>query len=269
MGDFAFFDNVSYGAHERQVCDIYIPKSIRKKSGFILYIHGGGWQDGDKSIHHKECEYFSSLGYICATMNYRFVSEEWDVFCELDDIADALTKIKQVCAEYDCDVKTVLLSGGSAGGHLALMYAYTRRQDSPVDPVAVCPFCPPVDCAKPDFLIGLSGEFEEWKYSIISKCCGCNVTKDTLMNGEQQEALRKMSPCEYVSGDCVPTAVFYGEHDELIPLAHTEEFVALLRKNGVKNDTVVYKNSGHALDKDPDKGDRSRGIISEYAERYL
>ncbi len=269
MSGFIALRDVSYGSHERQRFDLFIPEDPKNTTGFILFIHGGGWHDGDKSIHHKDTEYFSELGYITATMNYRFVSEELSVFDELDDISSALEQIKKTCEDYGYNVEKVILSGGSAGGHLSLMYAYTRVKEAPITPVAVCPYCPPVDFSRPDFLVGISGEFEEWKYSIISKCCGCMVTRNTLMNEAQQTALGKISPCEYVSSDCVPTAVFYGRYDELIPSTHTEEFIDLLKKFGVENEVLCYENSGHALDKDPEVAKRSRDIITAYAERYL
>ena len=269
MSKYTIIDDIPYGNHERQRLDMYIPEKVKKDNGVILFIHGGGWHDGDKSIHHKDTKYFSELGYITATMNYRFVSEELSVFDELDDISSALEQIKKTCEDYGYNVEKVILSGGSAGGHLSLMYAYTRVKEAPITPVAVCPYCPPVDFSKPDFLVGISGEFEEWKYSIISKCCGYTVTKGTLMNEAQQSALKRVSPCACVASDCVPTAVFYGRYDELIPSTHTEEFIDLLKKLGVENEVLCYENSGHALDKDPEVAKQSRCIISEYAEKYL
>lgn len=269
MSKITIVRDIPYGSHERQRFDMYIPEDVKNGNGVMLFIHGGGWHDGDKSIHHKDTEYFSEAGYITATMNYRFVSDELSVYDELDDITSALVQIKKSCAEYGYSVENVILSGGSAGGHLSLMYAYTRVGESPLSVVAVCPYCPPVDFSKPDFLVGISGEFEEWKYSIISKCCGCMVTKNTLMNDTQQSALKRVSPCSHVSADCVPTAVFYGRYDELIPSTHTEDFVDLLKKFGVENEVLCYENSGHALDKDPEVAEQSRNIITAYAERYL
>jgi dipeptidyl aminopeptidase/acylaminoacyl peptidase len=117
--------------------------------------------------------------------------------------------------------------------------------------------------------MGLSEEFDDWKYGLISNCCGYTVTKETLMDESQQEALKRVSPCSHVSADCVPTAVFYGRYDELIPSTHTEDFVDLLKKFGVENEVLCYENSGHTLDKDPEVAEQSRNIITAYAERYL
>ncbi len=266
---YSVLKNISYGNHERHTFDLFIPEKAENKSGVILFIHGGGWSDGDKSIHYPEAEFLSSNGFLCATMNYRFVTEDINVYHELDDVTAALNTIKAKCKEYGFDIKNTILSGGSAGAHLSLLYAYTRKSEAQVTPVAVCAYCPPVNCWAENFLMGIKGEFEEWKYGVLSKCCGVKMTKATLLNKEVQNALQKMSPQSYVSKDCVPTAVFQGGLDELVPFEHTEIFIDSLNKSGVKNDFLVYENSGHALDKDPDKTETAKNIILSYARRYF
>ena len=266
---FTFLPDIPYGEHERHKVDIYIPEKPTSQKGAILFIHGGGWHDGDKQIHNKDAEYFCNRGYICASMNYRFVSEKLSVFNELDDITSAIEELKIKCAEYGFDIEKLILSGGSAGAHLALLYAYTRRDEASVTPVAVGAYCPPVNLAKPDFLMGISGEFQEWKYEILSKCCGVTVNKENLLSEQSQNALERISPEKYVSENSVPTAVFAGVEDELIPFGHIKEFVALLNEKGAKNDFVVYEKSGHALDKDPEAAQKAKEIVKNYAEVYF
>lgn len=260
--------DVAYGSHERQKMDIFMPRE-QKSCGLILFIHGGGWTEGDKSAHESDALYFCNLGYLSASINYRFVSDDISVFEELDDITLALSVIKEKVAERGILAEKLILSGGSAGAHLSLLYAYTRREVSPIVPVAVCAYCPPVSCEKTDFLSGISEEFDGWKYGLLSKCCKCCIEKNTLLNEEQQKSLRKISPSEYVSGDCVPTAVFHGRNDDLVPIGHTYAFLKLLDENRVTNDLLVYENSGHTLDKDPETAMKAKEIIQAYAEKYF
>ena len=263
------FNDVTYGDHERQRVDIFIPEKVKNVSGLILFIHGGGWVDGDKTVHHPDAQFFCNLGYVVASMNYRYVSENINIFDELDDITSALKAVKNKCFSHGLKPRRLILSGGSAGAHLSLMYAYTRQNEAPVTPVAVCAYCPGVNCAKPDFLLGISGEFEDWKYGVLSKACGTAVTKSDLLNIQQQTALLKISPEKYVSSDCVPTAVFHGRHDELVPLEQIKCFMDLLDSTGVKNDFLLYENSNHALDKDPETALQAKNIIKSYAEMYF
>lgn len=269
MENTIILNDIAYGTHERQIFDIAIPQNPKSACGVILFIHGGGWIHGDKSEHRDDIIKFSDEGYLCATMNYRFVTEDLTVFDELDDVEAALREIKSISAKYGFSIEKSILSGVSAGAHLSLMYAYTRQANAPVPTVAACPYCPPVDCSKSDFLIGISGEFEDWKYEVLSTCCGVKITKENFLTEEPQKALKKMSPWYYVSENCVPTAVFQGVLDELIPFYHVENFIKLLNEKGVKNDFLIYENSNHALDKDPDKTIQSKGIIKRYAELYF
>ncbi len=261
--------DIPYGSHERHIVDIFIPEKVRKDSGIIFYIHGGGWTSADKSVHHPDCEHFASLGYISATMNYRYVDSNITVYDELDDITSALETVKNVLYKNGYNAEKLILSGGSAGAQLALMYAYTRFSESPVMPVAVCAYCPPVNMERADFLLGISGEFEDWKYGVLSACCGVKICRENLLCDAQQTALKKISPMQYVTENCVPTAVFHGRNDELVPFEHAVEFVNLLSEKGVKNDFLIYENSGHAQDKDPEKVIESKEIIKNYAEKYF
>ncbi len=264
-----FLENISYGNHERNKVDIFIPQNLKSCSGLILFIHGGGWHEGDKSIHHEDAYYFSDSGYVCASMNYRFVADNISVFNELDDITSALETVKTKCSEYGINVEKIILSGGSAGGHLSLLYAYTRNEEAPVTPVAACVYCPPVSFSKPDFLYGISSEFDEWKYGLLSKCCGFKVKKSTFTNEKEQNALKSISPENYVTTECVPTAVFHGKYDELIPFNHILDFVTSLNDKNVKNDLLIYENSSHSLKDDAETTLKSREIFKRYAEMYL
>ncbi len=267
--EFVLLENITYGNHERQKLDLFIPKKAKSDCGLLLFIHGGGWQAGDKTHHHPDAEYFCKKGYICSTMNYRFVDENINVSDEINDITSALTAIKNECFKEGFSIEKLILSGGSAGAHLSLLFAYTKKENSPVKPVAVCAYCPPVNLKSPDFLMGISGKYENWKYCILSHCCGVKITKESFLCEKQQKALEKISPQSYITESCVPTAVFQGKLDDLVPFEQTENFVRLLGEKGIKNDFLVYENSGHLLDKDPEAAEKSKDIIEKYAEMYF
>lgn len=267
--DITVLKNIAYGNHERNVLDLYIPQQPKTESGLILYIHGGGWTSGDKKAHTEDVEYWSEKGYICATMNYRYVDEQINIFDELDDVTSALVKIKSVCAEKGLMLTKLLLSGGSAGANLSLLYAYSRVEESPLLPVAVCCHCPPTHCYRDDFLLGINGEFEDWKYSVLSHCCGIKIIKDTFKNEAEQGKLAGISPISYVNCNVVPTAIRHGVKDELVPYEHTLVFLDELEKNGVRHDLLTYPNSGHALDKDPDLDSEAKALIEQYIQDYL
>ena len=246
MDNFIFLENISYGEAERHKFDMFIPTNPVTDSGIILFIHGGGWVEGDKSVHKPDAEYFCNKGYIAASINYRYVTESINVTDVIEDVTAALKKIKAVCREYGFNPEKLIVSGGSAGAHLSLLYAYTKSSISPLIPVAACVYCPAVDCYASDFLMGIAGEFEDWKYEVLSKCCGIKITKDNFTEELQQKALKNISPIEYVSENSVPTAVFAGKEDALVPFSHIKRFLTCLDAVNVKNDLVVYEKSGQS-----------------------
>ncbi len=261
--------DVKYGNHEQQTIDIFIPENVVSDSGVILFIHGGGWTQGDKSDFFADAQYFCSLGYISATMNYRFVSKNINANHVLDDVTNTLKAIKEKCAEYRHNINKLILSGGSAGSHIALLYAYTKKEISPIPPVAACCYCPPADCTGEDFLMGDKGEFEGWKYEILSMICDTDISKNTFCNEASQKALGRISPINFVDKCTVPTAIFHGKKDELIPFKHIMDFKKKLTEFNIKHDLVIYENSNHALDKDPDAATKAKETIKQYAETYF
>lgn len=269
MGDIIVLNDLAYGEHERQRMDVYIPSKAKSKSGVILFIHGGGWSQGDKSVHAADARYRCECGYLSVSMNYRYVSETVDVFDELDDVTSALNAAADVCRQYGFCLEKLFLSGGSAGAHLSLLYALTRQATAPVKPVGVFAYCPPIDCSAPDFLLGISGEFEDWKYEVLSKCCGVTLTKQNSDTQPSKQALLKISPITYVDDLSFPVAIGHGKKDELVPFGQSISFLRELEKRGLDHDLTVYENSGHALDKDPDADLRAKEVMAQYLEKVF
>lgn len=267
--DVTVLENIAYGSHERHVLDLYLPQTPKTDSGLILFIHGGGWTSCDRSAHTGDCRYWSEKGYICATMNYRYVDKRLTVFDELDDVTSAMEKIKSLCAKRGMKLKRALLSGGSAGAHLSLMYAYTKAEQAPITPTAVFCHCPPTYCQRSDFLLGISGEFEDWKYGVLSFCCGTTVIKETLNRADVQQKLISMSPSAYITERVVPTGICHGVRDELVPYEHTLQFLEALKCSGIPHDLLTYPNSGHAMDKDPELDTQAKALMEKYLEEYL
>lgn len=264
-----FFKDISYGAHERNILDLAIPESAGRNDGMILIIHGGGWNSCDKSAHDKDVEFWSSLGFITATMNYRYVSAEIHIPDLLDDITKALGFIKEKCAENGHNVEKAMLMGGSAGAHLCMMYAFTRFEEAPIKPALIMDNCGPVDFTKPDFLIGINGQFEDYKYGVISDCVGRKITKENIVSEESRKALLEYSPICFVNENTVPIILGHGKLDDIVPFNQCEQLIEKLNSFGIENELIIYENSGHALDKDPDSVEKANEICRKYAEKIL
>jgi arylformamidase len=119
--------NIPYVAsgHERQVLDVYSPPNA-KNLPVVFWIHGGGWQAGDKSDVKLKPQWFMDKGFVFVSTNYRLLPGV-DMGTLIRDVAKAFGWIHQHIAEYGGDPKRVLVGGHSAGAQLAAIICTDER----------------------------------------------------------------------------------------------------------------------------------------------
>lgn len=268
------FKNLSYGSHERQVMDLYLPEENDGEVGLVLFIHGGAWvsgnKDGYKNALRTAC---NDLGYAAAAINYRYLSESVSLFDIADDIDLALKMIKEKGNEKGININKVLLTGSSAGGHLSLFYAYSRKNTAPITPVAVVSNCGPTDLSDDNYYynadLGMNSElgaFEDIAY-LFSCASGQKFTYETRASAE--EALLKVSPVYYVDSGAVPTVINHGQKDTIVPFSNAKSLAEKLEAKGIPYDFNIYPNSGHGLDKDEANTEIADDLLYEYVFTYL
>lgn len=117
--------NISYGAHERQVFDVYAPRSDNnKKLPIIVFVHGGGFLKGDKGSdehwHNSNVGRMAAeAGFLGIVMNYRLAPDYiWPSGGE--DIAAIVECLQKNATQYGGDPERIVLLGTSAGAvHIA------------------------------------------------------------------------------------------------------------------------------------------------------
>lgn len=111
--------------HERQVLDIYSPPNA-KNLPVVFWIHGGGWQTGDKSDVQIKPQWFMDRGFVFVSTNYRlWPSVEMETI--VGDVAKAVRWVHDHIAEYGGDPKRLLVMGHSAGAQLAALICTDER----------------------------------------------------------------------------------------------------------------------------------------------
>ncbi len=262
------FLNMAYGTHERQVVDLCVPNDASGDLGLVLFIHGGAWIAGDKEAYAGGMNYgASNLGIATASLNYRYISEDIDIFDILDDIDAALAEIKEKGAEVGVNINKVLLTGDSAGAHLSLLYAYARKNTAPVAPVAVISNSGPTDLYDDNFYHNNALGDEAVICDLMSKACGQRFTYETKESAKA--ALYSVSPVAYVSADCVPTVINHGTADSIVPFSNAQTLDALLTQYGVEHVLNVYDGADHDLGKDDEAKDRADELLFGYIDRFL
>ncbi len=260
--------DLAYGTHERNVLDLYIPKRNDGEVGLILFIHGGGFTSGDKKGYREQIQELADDGYVTAAMNYRYLAENIRAEDMLDDIDLALKSIKKKGEEHGVDINKVVLRGYSAGGHLSMLFGYSRIETAEIKPVAVISDAGgPMDCFDKNFYLNSAWKDTEGLVNIMSMLSGKNFTFDTIDSAKEE--LLKVSPISYVNEATVPTLMNYAMKDELIPFEQAQRLHNKLLENGVKCDFVIYPNSGHGLEGDKDNRKKSEKLFEEYCKTYL
>jgi len=233
--DLIYLD-VSYGNDSQQKYDIYLPKNASSKSTkVIIYIHGGGWTNGDKSDAKKLISYLvnSNPEFAIVSMNYRLAEINTPIKPafpnQFFDVGLVINHIKLEQKKYHIKPEFGLI-GTSAGGHLALMYDYAYDKNNDVK--IVCSLAGPTDLTdkvfinNPSFKLYSNSLFDSSKYAINT------------------DPLRAISPVFYASKTSSPTLLMYGDNDVTVPLSNGIQLSEILKSFSVKNKLIVY-NGGH------------------------
>ncbi|MBI4978866.1 MAG: alpha/beta hydrolase [Spirochaetes bacterium] len=119
--------NIHYvpGTNYQQTLDIYTPTST-VQSPMVVFIHGGGWQKGDKTNIDRKADYFTSHGYVFASINHR-LSPAVTHPAHVDDVAHALAYLASNSTRFHGDTNRIYLIGHSSGAHLAALVAVDAR----------------------------------------------------------------------------------------------------------------------------------------------
>lgn len=113
------------GGHKRQVLDVYAPEG-GKNLPVMFWIHGGGWQTGDKSGVQLKPKAFAEKGFIFVSTNYRLLPEV-DMGTIIRDVAKALRWTHEHIAEFGGDPRRIFVGGHSAGAQLAAIVCTDDR----------------------------------------------------------------------------------------------------------------------------------------------
>ncbi len=150
------YQNVAYGPYAKNKLDIYLSNSAQP-APVLIFIHGGAFSGGDKTKAIPKNLFMLCLknGISVVSINYRLSSDKDYNFKFSDktpfpppfaDAARAVQFIRSRAAKYNIDKKRLAVSGGSAGGGIALWLSFHNdladpRSDDPVGRESTKPLC--------------------------------------------------------------------------------------------------------------------------------
>ena len=239
--------------------DIYRQKSLTKAVPVLIFIHGGGWSKGKRSDYLPYLIDFAQKGYVTVTVSYR-LSGVAHFPAALEDVKCAVRWIRKNAFTYGIDPDRIAVIGGSAGGHLALMLAYTNDlefSDECPDSVgsrvnAVVDIYGPVDLATP----------YAQKRPESTSFLGRSYNEDPAI-------FKEASPRFYICPDNPPTLIFHGTIDSLVPVSQSDSLHLWLDKTGVPNEYHRLKGWPHTMDISKKVNNYCQYYMNAFFEKYL
>lgn len=226
--------------------DIIHPKE-RGAFPVIVFIHGGGWQSGDKAQPMRQLLPFATNGYVCVSINYRLTGEA-PFPAQIEDCKCAIRFLRAHAKVYGIDSTRIGVWGSSAGGHLVALLGTAgdvkgfegaggwEQQSSRVQ--AVADFFGPSDIYSmgdsPSALDHNAPDSPEAK----------------LIGGAIKENKAKAdaaSPITYVSKDDPPFLIIHGDKDMTVPMQQSVVLEAALKKAGVDVTLIIMPGEGHGF----------------------
>ena len=270
------------GTGRSLLCDLWQPPAEVPASGLaVVYLHGSAWYILDKDVGTRPLfRHLAAQGHVVVDVAYRLFPET-DLPGMVADAKRAVAWLKNHAADLQIQPDRIVLAGGSAGGHLALLAAYT-----PDDPTLT-----PAELAGSDpgvrGVVSLYGQADlaaVYDHTSQQKTCrpedpqpdweappppwmarlfGSNAPRlglqrmvaagrlDWLVGGTPSQVpdrYAQLSPVHHVHPGCPPTLLVHGRHDEMAPIAAMQQLHRRLEQAGVPVTAVYLPHTDHAFD---------------------
>jgi acetyl esterase/lipase len=240
--------------------DLAVPKQVTGKLPGLIFVHGGAWSGGKRDVYRYYTQRFAERGYAAATISYR-LSGEATFPAAVQDCKCAVRWMRANAEQYQIDTDRLAIIGGSAGGHLSLMVAYT---DDP----------------------GLEGEGGHAGVSsrvaaVVDFYGPVDLTTDTAREAgavqkflggtydERQAAYQLASPLFHLDAHDPPTLVIHGSLDDVVSVEQADRLVERLRERQVPFVYDRLEGWPHTLDAAQTVNDHCRQVMLMFFDHYL
>lgn len=267
------YPELSYGEKPANKFDLYVPADNTKENyGLIVYLHAGGFTTGDKSEDKAMLEWLCSLGYVTAGINYTLFGDEnpdANIYTQSMEIKESIPCVIEEAKQLGYNIDRMAISGGSAGGCLALIYAYRDADFSPVPIRMVFEGVGPSSFYPEDWSCFGFDKNKEAAAVMFSTMSGKEITADMFGTESYEDAIKDISALSWVNKNTVPTILAYGKHDKMQSYPASIRLDEALTKHNVPHEYIVFEHSGHGLQNDHKKMIQYSEAILEYLNKYM
>lgn len=230
--------NVPYDQYEATVLDVLWPKAAAagKRPGVVVF-HGGGWIRSTKETTRTAlCLPYLERGFVVCNVEYRVAPQGVAPAA----VTDALTATKWFfdhADKYNIDPARIVITGASAGGHLALMAGMTPASANlgpAIRPAAIVNGYGITDV--PDVLAG--PHRQSWAAEWLPDSPG------------RADLARRVSPLTYVRKDLPPILTVHGAADNTVPPDHARRLTQALKDAGADAELVLVPGAKHGFSRE-------------------
>lgn len=233
--------------------DVYKPPVQGRGYPVIVQVHGGSWQRGGRTDQETFARYFASRGYVVLAIDYR-LAPRWQWPAQLDDVTAAMAWIRTNEMTHEGDADRVAVLGRSAGGHLALMAAYSGKAQVR----SVISYYGPTDLT------------EGWNDPPQPDPASVRGLLETFLGGDPSTVpsrYTEASPVTWASGRVPPTMQIQGARDHVVRPRFARDLHQRLQAAGTTSVLLEIPWSEHAFDEVPHGLGGQLSVY--YVERFL
>lgn len=234
--------------------DLYLPPNNGKPTPIVINIHGGGWNHGTKESQTGFNTFFK-MGYAVANVEYRLVQVATAPGA-IEDTRCALIYLIKNAKTLNIDVNKIVVMGGSAGGHLALMtglLANDHRFDTN---------CPGTENIRVAAIVDNYGiaDVGDWAY-------GPNIRSKSAVNwlgakANDEKFRQSVSPVTYVTKNSPPTIIIHGNADPVVPYQQSVDLHKKFVEAGVKTQFIPVSGGKHGGFPADQKSEVNKAIVA-------
>lgn len=223
--------------------DIYEPKNkVYKYSPVLLYVHGGSWVYGDKSIPDALSPILDTLreqGYTIISTSYELMRNKENFSKQISDIKDTIRWINKNSTSYNLDTNEVGIIGVSSGAHLSLMASYSKDNE----------FTDDMDLsnykAKVKYLIDFAGPTDLSLLNTTSLNYDLSMIFSSLTN--KDDIIKKYNPINYVNKTNPNTLIIQSNSDTVVPYKSSEKLYNKCLEVNSSAQLITLKSTAHDL----------------------
>ncbi|MEM9141898.1 MAG: alpha/beta hydrolase, partial [Bacteroidota bacterium] len=213
---------------------------------------------GDKHDYLVYLTSYAEKGYVTATVQYRLAGVA-KFPAQVLDVQDAVVWLKQHADEFRIDPEKVALVGGSAGGHLAMMNAYTHATDTTSNMDGYS--------SGVQALVNFYGPSDLTEVAEKDK-----PTVEYFIGKSQQEAPERYeaaSPIRFITKMALPTMTFHGTLDELVPVEQSDRLHQRLKEMRVPSYYHKLEGWPHTMDASVKVNAYAQYHMDQFFKKYI